>query len=1022
MRAVLIICSVFVLGTWPSECASADNPDPIASFHGAVGSGAEFGWCLAAGLLASSDDMNMIVGAPLSEHISEPTTNHGLAVFFHGPLVPAPSSTQLRRSTLGIGDVFGYAAALSGHASYDTLDVYDVVVGAPGVSGSRGVVDFFEGSQISGSSVTPDATFQLANRVSGDRFGHSVASAGDFNGDGKADFIIGAPGAAATKVGQVGLFLGVDDPVSGTITESVLITGEDGYTGDSGGDSFGLSVAGGAELTGDSYDDVIIGAPHNDSGSLSNRGAVYVFAGSASPSSTIAAGSSTAEALIHGEAADDNFGTCVAIVGDLDGDGTSDVCIGSPGSNNTRGAVFVYRGGSSLSGTPTAAVKLVGALQFSIGNKIAGVGDVNSDGYDDFYVGEGEPTGTLSGEAQIVYGGDIFANTGTMIVAPVDSLSVDQFLSVDTAENFRMGQAGVALGDVDGDGLDDFAISSDKEVKQGNEPGAVYIWDSSLRLVDMTDGVGFNYGDYEPYAVVPINVDRSDINNDSGQDLMVSFNDSTQAQLWESAGLDDGQPVLTNQTTKYFTTENLPDDLTRGIAVADYDNDGELDMFIAHEDAPMLYHGTGATGLYRLENLASSKLSGADKSVAGSWGDYDRDGYLDLYVVRADGDLTYGGITGEQDKLFRSEEQQNSGFTDVTSTAGLTTSSMTSVAASWIDADEDGNLDLYVGELGSGGTGKFYLNDGDGTFTDATSAGSGPAVGGMSGVSGIAWADLNLDGDLDLIVSKMLGGPGAINLVTCGNVAGRFDAENDWLEGDLSEKMVGVMALDFDMNGYVDVLGIPSGDVSPPLHAGFDHSGEFYVERSTRAGLSAKAAGGVAVFDFDGDGDQEVFLGRKHSGQTATQDLFYLASRDVGSKPRYSWLGLRLIGATMGNNKEGVGALVKVRVPATGTAEHETIKQVGASVGRGGQDELITYFGFGAIDDDVKVTVVWPDGYSESKTYTPDHASEDLRLKGVRNFEEGDHNPGIRSGTFDHTVTIKPGVRRQANGTHRLIC
>jgi hypothetical protein len=859
----------------------------------------------------------------------------------------------------------------------------------------------------------------LASPTGLDRFGESVASAGLFDEDTKADFVVGAPGLAASKTGLVALFFG-RNTASGGIHEDILITGEDGYAGDNGGDAFGKSVAGGVDLTGDGYGDLVVGAPYHDySASVSNSGAVYVFAGDERDNlaSSMTAGTSTAHSVMYSETHQESFGAKVAIVGDVTGDGTPDIAVGAPASSG-YGSVYIYEGGANLTSTPAASARIIGEQEtaMSIGYKIEPIGDVNVDGYDDFYVGSGSLDAQIVGRAAVIYGGAYFQKQSTTTALSLKDVAVDLFDGdAGAGEYDRLGQSAVGLGDRNEDGLPDFAISAPTDEKSGTGTltGTVYIWDSALNLVDVSDQTELAYQGDTPYAAVSINYDRSDT-NDKGPDLFVTFDGAADApRLWKNNTASVGaSPEFINVTLTAFVTGEEPEDGSRGIAVADFNNDGELDMFVAHATDPMFYENLGSAGGYKLDNVADTKLSGADKSVAGAWGDYDRDGYLDLYVVRASGTLSYTGITGEQDRLYRSEEYEDNGFTDVTSAAGLTTSALESVTASWIDADADGNLDLYVGELGQSTTGKFYLSDGDGTFTDATNAASGPAIGGMSGVSGIAWADMDRDADLDLIVAKMLTGGSPINLVTCGNGAGRFYDENGWLDGDLSEPLTGVMALDFDLNGVMDVLGAPEGAVTPPLHSGFDDSGEFFVERSARVGLGAKATKGLAVFDGDGDGDQDVYLGRAHSGATAESDVFHMGSRAAGSVPAANWLGIRLIGDTYGNNKEGIGSRIRIRVPATGALEYETIKQVGASSGRGGQDELVTYFGLGMIDeagDGVKVTVEWPDGYSESRVYTIDNANESLRLNGIRDFGEGDHDPAIRNGTFTYYCQPSPG-------------
>ncbi len=472
--------------------------------------------------------------------------------------------------------------------------------------------------------------------------------------------------------------------------------------------------------------------------------------------------------------------------------------------------------------------------------------------------------------------------------------------------------------------------------------------------------------------------------------------------------------LFEDETASVFATGEEPAVGSRGIAVADYDNDGRLDVFVADEQNPVLYRGIDSDGDEKLDAVDSDIIDDIDKSVAAAWGDYDRDGCLDLYVVRASGTLSPTGITGEQDRLFYSQVVAGEVvFVNVTSDSGLglKTASTKTIAASWADVDQDGNLDLYVASIDAGGAtgeyGTFYYNKGGGQFEDRTAAASGPAIGNIAYSTGITWEDLDRDGDLDLVLSRVDPGASADNIWTCENDGnGRFSMEQ--IGGiEVSDPMNGVMAVDYDLNGIVDLIGAPEDSDQAPLLAGYESTGGVsYLERGERIGLSAKAAGGLSIYDHDGDGDLEAFLGRTYTG-TPDEVLYEAGRNSEHSTPAATWVGIKLsTPAISGNNRYGIGALIKATVPATGTPKFEIVSEMGSAAGRGGQDQLVQYFGFGELQDDVLITVTWPDGYEQTETYTTSTG-----LNSVQTISETAHAPGIVTKSLELIFQPLPGER-----------
>ena len=214
----------------------------------------------------------------------------------------------------------------------------------------------------------------------GDNLGFSVASAGDVNGDGLDDVLMGARGsdAAAIQAGRVYLFLG---PVTGSQVDDA-----DAVISGTAFEEIGRSVSAAGDLNGDGFGDVLVGT---GIGGPLDEGRVYVFNGPISGALTLA----DADAVIVGPVADDALGASLAPAGDLDGDGFDDIVVGAPrtvalGNTNGPGRVFVFHG--PLKGTisaSSAAAVLVGELDNDDFGISVAVGDVSGDGVTDLVVG-----------------------------------------------------------------------------------------------------------------------------------------------------------------------------------------------------------------------------------------------------------------------------------------------------------------------------------------------------------------------------------------------------------------------------------------------------------------------------------------------------------------------------------------------------------------------------------------------------------------------------------------------------------
>ncbi len=335
------------------------------------------------------------------------------------------------------GAELGMSIAFLGDVNGDGHD--DVAVGAPGHDGAEadmGRVLVFHGTATGlGSSPSWTATGPMAAAS----FGSAVAAAGDVNGDGYGDLIVGAEhyNNDATREGAAFVFHGSATGLSATPDWTA--------EGNQAGAWFGASVAGGIDVNADGYDDVVIGAPFMDT-QLSDAGCAYAYYGSA------AGLTGPADWEVCGESSEARFGWSVAAAESVNGDAWPDVVIGSPGFTSSKvleGKAYAYF--ATADGLPASpGWSAVGNQERAwFGWSVSGAGNVNGDAYADIAVGADGYDGAAvdAGRVSVFHGGA----TGPATAA---SWTYD----ADQAEA-SLGIA-VAHADVNGDGFADIVAGA----------------------------------------------------------------------------------------------------------------------------------------------------------------------------------------------------------------------------------------------------------------------------------------------------------------------------------------------------------------------------------------------------------------------------------------------------------------------------------------------------------------------------------------------------------------------------------
>ena len=475
--------------------------------------------------------------------------------------------------------------------------------------------------------------------------------------------------------------------------------------------------------------------------------------------------------------------------------------------------------------------------------------------------------------------------------------------------------------------------------------------DPAWWFVDGTDDAGLNSA--HGYDVVILTEPQKAAGGAAAGD----FDNDGYTDLYVVAGTAGRNSLFRNRGDGTFT--DVADSAGVGLAglsgsgplFFDFDGDGWLDLFVGavNGDPPALFHNLG-DGTFE-DVTARSGLSFPSETLSATAGDYDGDSWPDLFV-------SHWGSPAGGCHLWHNDGGQ--GFTCADASAGLAglVRDLTdrTFTANFVDLDGDGRLDLVVTE--DYGQSTVWMNRGAGQFTNAT----GVVISDQNGM-GSAIGDYDGDGDFDWFVSSIRDSDGVTegNWGSTGNRLyrnrgdGTFEDATDEAGVRDGDWGWGASFADFNNDGLLDLVHVNGWPQGSPQFRGtrarlfIASEGGKFEDQAAAKGFDERVGGrGVVCFDYDGDGDLDIFV----ANNSGPHHLW----RNDGGRAAGHYLDVRVLGRPP--NPFAIGA--KVFVTAGG---REQVRDVRAGSNYVSQNAREVHFGLGGAARADGVRVVWPDGH-----------------------------------------------------------
>lgn len=450
------------------------------------------------------------------------------------------------------------------------------------------------------------------------------------------------------------------------------------------------------------------------------------------------------------------------------------------------------------------------------------------------------------------------------------------------------------------------------------DPNTKFTKDNTVGLhLEASDNWSASWGDY---------------NGDGFDDLFIPNKNPDQPS---SLYLNNGDGTMT-KVNSGIITEELGESVSG--TWGDYDNDGDLDLFVANNSYAKnrLYQNQGDGTFVSIQDDPIVDLGTYSHSAA--WGDYDKDGYLDLVVT----DIHPTHFN----RLFHNN---GDGSFSLVGSSPVSMMASSAVGVSWIDYDVDGDLDIFIANT-NGENNALFINENGNFNLDSTNiicTDGGYSVGGV-------WGDCDNDGDPDLYVTNARYwepnffyenlGDGSFNKVVVGDFVTQLGNSH------------GATWVDYDNDGDLDLM-VANDQYS--YNFLYSNNGDKTFTQVTNA-ITQEASNsyGISWADFDRDGDNDLLVAN-HG--TTTNDFF---KNEKGACNNF--VGIELEGCN--SNFSGIGAKVKVKANINGVELWQIRELSSQTGGLGGQNSLKMVFGLGNASIVDSILIIWPSGIRQILT------------------------------------------------------
>ncbi|MCF2150954.1 tandem-95 repeat protein [Desmonostoc muscorum LEGE 12446] len=787
-------------------------------------------------------------------------------------------------------DFSGYSVSSAGDINGDGID--DLIIGASGAD-PNGQYDAGESYVVFGSSSGFDAQFNLSSLNGSNGFvingideddgsGISVSSAGDINGDGIDDLIIGAGDADPNGQNSAGESYVVFGSSSGFGAQFNLssLNGSNGFVinGIDRFDFSGISVSSAGDINGDSFDDLIIGAYRASPNGQNNAGSSYVVFGSNSgfgASFNLSSLNGSNGFVINGIDADDRSGSSVSSAGDINGDGFDDLIIGEFHyefyDRAVAGKSYVVFGSSSGFSAQLNLLSLNGSNGFVIngindgdysGRSVSSAGDINSDGFDDLIIGASRADRNSQryvGQSYVIFG----RSSGFGAGFNLSSLNGSEGFVINGIDAFDYSGGSVSnAGDINGDGFDDLIIGAVRADPNGqNSAGESY--------------VVFGFASPTPTNKPPVAVhDTATTDEDTAVNIQFLANDSNFLTVTAINGrtvvvgtaitLSSGALLTLNadgrltynpnaQFESLAVGESGTDSFTYTINNGSLVNTASVNLTInGVNDAPQIISG------FNLSSLNGSNgfvINGIDETDDGSGssvsnaGDINGDGIDDLIIGAKDDSPNGQSLAGSSYVVFGS----NSGFGASFNLSSLNGSN--GFVINGIDADDrSGSSVSSAGDINGDGIDELIIGAYRASPNGQYAAGSSYVVFGSNSGFGASFNLSSLNGSNGFVINGIDERDGSGRSVSgAGDING--DGFDDLIIGAYGASPNGQNNAG---SSYV-VFGSNSGFSAQLNLSSLNGSNGFVIngiDAGDRSGRSVSSAG-----DINGDGFDDLIIG-----------------------------------------------------------------------------------------------------------------------------------------------------------------